>query len=130
MSKQTTMFPDQSPTFSDTANSLTGAIIHFIKEHGGQAERISVVGRPITARQGGREYIVKWAESHMTVGTADISATVGGRSVKIEVKIGRDRQSEAQRQYQQSIEAAGGIYYIARNYEDFVSWYNQTFGGR
>lgn len=64
----------------------------------------------------------------MTVGTADISATIRGRSVKIEVKIGRDRQSEAQKRYQASIEAAGGIYYIARNIDDFMQWYNQTFG--
>jgi hypothetical protein len=64
----------------------------------------------------------------MTVGTADISATIRGRSVKIEVKIGRDRQSDAQKRYQASIEAAGGIYYIARNIDDFMQWYNQTFG--
>jgi len=131
MSKQATLFPDWPvPSGGSTANSLTAAIIRFIEAHGWQAERINVIGRPITARQGGREYITGWAQSHMTVGTADISATIGGRSVKIEVKIGRDRQSEAQQRYQRSIEAAGGIYYIARNIDDFMCWYNQTFGGQ
>lgn len=131
MSKQATLFPDSmEASRCGTANSLTAAIIRFIKERGGQAERITVMGRPITARQGGREYVVGWAQSHMTVGTADISATIGGRSVKIEVKAGQDRQSEAQRLYQQSVEAAGGIYYIARCFDGFVQWYNQTFGGR
>ena len=61
------------------------------------------------------------------VGTADISATIGGRSVKIEVKVGRDRQSEAQRIYQQQVEAAGGIYYIATDFESFVKWYNELW---
>lgn len=129
MAKQQTLFGDwPAASGGSTANSLTASIIHYITARGGQAERINVIGRPITARQGGREYIVNWAPSHMTVGTADISATIRGRSVKIEVKIGRDRQSDAQKRYQASIEAAGGIYYIARNIDDFMQWYNQTFG--
>lgn len=130
MNEQPTLFGDIPVTGGSTANGLTWAIIRYIQARGGQAERINVIGRPITARHGGREYIVSWAQSHMTVGTADISATVHGRSVKIEVKVGKDRQSDAQRRYQQSIEAAGGIYYIARNIDDFICWYNQTFGGR
>ena len=127
MSNQQSLFGNYPAC--DTANSLTAAIIRYIEAHGGQAERISVVGRPITARQGGREYIVRWAQSHMTVGTADISATVQGRSVKIEVKVGRDTQSDAQRQYQRSVEDAGGLYYVARSMDGFVNWYNLTFGG-
>ena len=113
MNEQPTLFGGMPVTGGSTANGLTWAIIRYIQARGGQAERINVIGRPITARHGGREYIVSWAQSHMTVGTADISATIHGRSVKIEVKVGKDRQSDAQRRYQQSIEAAGGIYYIA-----------------
>jgi hypothetical protein len=44
--------------------------------------------------------------------------------VKIEVKIGKDRQSEAQKRYQENIEKAGGIYYIAKNFDDFVEFFN------
>lgn len=111
-----------------TANGLTRAIIDFIELNGGQAERVTVTGRPYEVRGvGGRCVGVGWQKSHMTVGTADISATIGGQSVKIEVKIGRDRQSEAQRRYQRNIERAGGLYYVARNFEDFVSWFNRTW---
>ena len=46
--------------------------------------------------------------------------------MKIEVKIGKDRQSEAQRQYQAAIEQAGGLYYIARDFTTFVAWYHET----
>jgi hypothetical protein len=71
----------------------------------------------------GRVLGVTWTKGTGTAGSADISATIKGRSVKIEVKIGKDRQSEAQKRYQENIEKAGGTYYIARNFDDFVEWY-------
>jgi hypothetical protein len=39
------------------------------------------------------------------------------------VKYGRDVQSDAQKQYQEMIEKAGGIYFIAKTFDDFVTWY-------
>jgi hypothetical protein len=64
-----------------------------------------------------------------TRGTADISATIAGKSVKIEVKIGSDRQSPAQHEYQKAVEQAGGIYFIASSFEQFMDWYNVKFDG-
>lgn len=130
--------PAQYPRFkySDrTANGLTKAILDFLRFSGWQAERISVTGRPIDerktfvdvlghTRQVGR---VRWIPGSMQPGTADISATVKGKSVKIEVKIGRDRQSEAQRRYQREVESAGGVYIIATSFEQFYRWYKSTF---
>ena len=113
------------PTRDDsTANGLTKCIIEFIRLNGGQAERISITGRPMNTPSG-----LKWGATHMTRGTADISATIQGRSVKIEVKAGRDTQSVKQKEYQASIERAGGLYYVARNFTDFVAWYKLKFGG-
>lgn len=110
-----------------TANGLTQCIIDYIRLKGWQAERITVTGRANEVKNdAGRTVGVKWTKSHMQVGTADISATINGRSVKVEVKIGRDRQSEEQRRYQQQIEHAGGLYYIAKDFEGFVCWFNQT----
>lgn len=119
----------------DTANELTRCIIAYLKYKGWQAERINTTGIPIDSRRQvtditGRTRSIgslTWRPSGSTVGSADISATIAGRSVKIEVKIGKDRQSEAQRQYQAAIEQAGGLYYIARNFTDFHSWYRQNF---
>ena len=119
----------------DTANGLTRCIIDYLKYKGGQAERINTTGIPLDTRQtytdicGHRRTIgsLTWRPSGSTVGSADISATINGRSVKIEVKIGRDRQSDAQRRYQTQVEQAGGYYYIARNFTEFVRWYHQTF---
>jgi len=119
----------------DTANGLTKCIIDFIRFDGGQAERINTMGVPVDTRQevtdimGHRRTIgsTQWRPSGGTTGSADISATIRGRSVKIEVKIGHDRQSDAQRKYQASVEQAGGVYYIAQNFTEFVSWYQRTF---
>lgn len=109
-----------------TANGLTKAICDYINYHGYQAERINTMG---TAREkkttAGKVIGVTWTKGTSTAGSADISATIKGRSVKIEVKIGKDRQSEAQKRYQENIERAGGTYYIARNFDDFVDFFNE-----
>jgi hypothetical protein len=109
-----------------TANGLTKAICDWINLHGYQAERINTMG---VAREkkttGGKVIGVTWTRGTSTAGSADISATIKGRSVKIEVKIGRDRQSEAQKRYQENIERAGGVYYIARDFDEFVEWYEK-----
>lgn len=106
-----------------TANGLTQCIIDFLTLEGWQAERVVVMGKPIE-EAGGR---IKWVRSQMSVGTADIHCTIAGRSVKVEVKAGRDRQSAEQKHYQQTVEAAGGLYYIARDFATFKNWYNMTF---
>lgn len=119
----------------DTANALTRCIIHFLKFKGQQAERINNTGRLIDDQRTftdviGRTRTIgqkKWIKGTGTKGTADISATITGKSVKIEVKFGRDYQSKSQKDYQRLIEQAGGVYIIARTFEDFYNWYNEKF---
>lgn len=117
----------------NSANSLTASIEFYINATGNQAERISNQGqyrkgKKIEVGTGEIAYTKqlpgKWTPGQGTKGTADISATINGKSVKIEVKYGRDRQSEVQKQYQEKIESAKGIYYIARDFDTFVEWYN------
>lgn len=107
-----------------TANGLTRAICDYINYNGYQAERINTMG---TAREkkttAGKVIGVTWTKGTSTAGSADISATIKGRSVKIEVKIGKDRQSDAQKRYQENIEKAGGTYIIAKDFDSFVEWY-------
>lgn len=119
----------------DSANGLTRCIIDYIRLHGGQAERINITGvlidrrRTVTDVLGHSRTIgsIEWRTGGGTIGSADISATINGGSVKIEVKIGRDRQSEAQKAYQKQVEAAGGLYFIAKDFTSFVRWYRATF---
>jgi hypothetical protein len=119
----------------DSANGLTKCILTFLRIKGHQAERINSTGRIVDKRKtftdvvGRRRTIgqYEWVYGTGTRGTADISATIAGKSVKIEVKIGSDRQSQAQHEYQKAVEQAGGIYFIATSFEQFYQWYLQTF---
>jgi hypothetical protein len=110
-----------------TANGLTKAVKRYIELIGGQVERVSNMGRYVAGKKLETNIMGvakttegKYIRGTGTNGTADIHATIKGRSVKIEIKIGKDRQSEAQRIYQQQVERAGGIYLIIRNFEDLI----------
>ena len=99
----------------DSANGLTRCIIDWIKLSGGQAERVNTTGIPIDKRRSVTDVLghtctigsIEWRTGGGTNGSADISATIRGRAVKIEVKIGRDRQSPAQKEYQRQVEQGG-----------------------
>lgn len=119
-------------SFSDnTANGLTKCILEFLRLNGWQAERINTTGRVIDNRKTYTDVIgrtvtigsTKYIPTTGTKGSADISATIKGRSVKIEIKIGQDRQSEAQKEYQRSVEQSGGVYILAKTFDDFYYWY-------
>lgn len=119
-----------------TANGLTKCVIDYINLIGGQAERISNTGRYIDESRivtdvlGNRKKIGtgKYIKGTGTNGTADISATFKGKSIKIEIKM-KDKQSEAQKEYQQMIERAGGIYFICHNFDEFLDKFN-TFANQ
>ena len=115
--------------FNDTtANGLTKTIIMFIQYIGGQAERVSSMGRMIDNRKVSTDVLgrqrtigsMKYIHGTSTNGTADISAIYKGFSFKIEVKIGKDKQSEAQKKYQQEVERAGAVYIIAKDFDNFI----------
>jgi hypothetical protein len=125
------------PIYTDkTANGLTKCIVSFLRLNGWQAERINCTGRPINNQRMVTDCLghtrtigaIEYVHTTGTRGTADISAIISGRSVKIEVKIGADRQSEYQRNYQRSVEGAGGLYVIAKDFGHFLTWYHLIFG--
>ena len=110
-----------------TANGLTKCIVDFIRANGGQAERINTTGMPMVRKLPSGRTDVTWRKGNTTKGSADISAIICGKSVKIEVKIGHDSQSEAQRRYEQAVTSAGGYYFIAKDFDSFLAWYNEKF---
>lgn len=110
----------------NSANALTKSIIGFLQFNNCQAERINTMGvYRKKYRTDGVAIGGQWTKGTGTPGSADISATIKGRSVKIEVKYGKDRQSDAQKEYQKAIEEAGGVYIIARDFEGFLKFYEQ-----
>jgi hypothetical protein len=112
-----------------SANALTKSVVSFINLSGYQAERINTTGMwrqgaNLKVGEGTRQMPGKWTKGTGTKGSADISATINGRSVKIEIKYGKDRQSEAQTRYQEMIEKAGGTYLIVKSFDDFIQWFD------
>lgn len=128
-------FEYKRPEYKEnSANALTKSIIAYIRLRGFQAERISSSGRVVGSTEtrkseAGYSYRVgkvKYIPGTSTNGTADISATICGMAIKIEVKFRKDRQSPAQKEYEKSIKTAGGVYYIARDLQSTYDWLNRV----
>jgi hypothetical protein len=120
-----------------TANGLTKAIIQWLRLNGCHAERVNTIGVPMDNRKvitdciGRQKQVgsVAWRKSNSTLGSADIHSLINGKAVFIEVKIGPDRQSDYQKQYQKGVERAGGLYIIAKDFEGFYNWFNEFTKG-
>ena len=133
-------FPETKYTDA-TANGLTKCIIEFLNNSGHQAERISSTGRMIDNTKIvtdviGRQRTIgstSWIKGSGTNGTADISSTINvtingipvGLSVKWEVKIGKDKQSNDQKKYEKDIKTAGGYYFIVKTFDEFLEKYDR-----
>jgi len=122
------------PKYSDSStNKLTKCVKEFIVLSGYQAERINSAGRYIDGKKRfvdvlGMNRSVgsgKWVPGTTTPGSADVSAVILGRAIKIEIKFGKDKLSEAQERYRDSIESAGGVYIVAKTFDGFIEWYDQ-----
>jgi hypothetical protein len=103
-------FPD-----INTAGGLTLFIVNFLNWSGHNATRISSAGRVLNGR-----YIYGQTRK----GTADITSTIKGRSVKIEIKVGKDKPSPHQLKEQIKERAAGGCYEFISTPEQFFEWYD------
>lgn len=126
--------PKYSPK---TANGLSKMIVDYIGFIGGIAERRSNTGRRIDNTKivsdiMGRKRTIgslKWIPGTGRNGTSDLSGVFKSTPLAIEIKIGKDKQSLAQKKYQKDFENAGGWYYIARSFDDFYKDFNKKFNG-
>ena len=57
-------------------------------------------------------------------GIPDIIGIINGRFIGIEVKIGKDRQSADQKEIEKEINDVGGVYFIAKSYDDYLEKIN------
>jgi hypothetical protein len=124
------------PWTDKTTNGLTKAIIDWLTYSGHYANRINTQGQARVKKiprysliSGKIEYTdkVEYTKSMTAKGTPDIDAIINGLPVKIEVKAGKDRIRDEQVRQGNRITAAGGIYFVARNMDQFVNWYRKTF---
>lgn len=119
-----------SQHFSDkSANDLTKAILAWFEVKKIKAWRQSSEGRFLpgttTTNVIGQRITQKGKfipRAGGAVGSADITCTIPplGRRLELEIKFGKDRQSDAQKTFQTEIEAMGAIYIIVKTWPDFI----------
>lgn len=101
------------------SNGLTRMILNFLLWSGHRATRITTAGRMIG--KPGKQYYIPGTTRR---GTADISATINGRSVMLEIKCGDDVASEYQLREQELERKAGGVYEFVHNPDEFFLFYD------
>lgn len=120
-----------SPIYPDVrkSNGLTRMILYFLKWEGWRATRVSSAGRLVTKSEkmpSGISLQGKgWIPSTTRKGSADISATIRGKSAMFEVKIGRDKPSEYQLKEQELERKAGGVYEFVHDADEFFELYDK-----
>lgn len=111
--------PNPNKKKQSPANALTDAVITYMKLKGGIGYRINNMG-VYDASLG------KFRTSGTKKGIPDIIGIYKGRFIGVEIKIGKDRQSDDQKLREQEINKAGGYYYIAKEFDSFKIWYDNT----
>jgi hypothetical protein len=94
---------------SETA--LVNAIIAYLTYRGALAIRINAGG--IVTGEEKRRYV-----RLAPVGCPDVIACISGRWVGIEAKIGRNKQTPAQLDFQRRVNEAGGVYIVCRDVDE------------
>lgn len=112
-----------------TANGLTQCILKFFELKGIKAWRQQSGGRYLREKSetnvmGGRvitqkgKFIPQGKSGGK--GAGDISVVLpGGKFGSLEIKVGKDRQSEVQKEFQLELEESGAIYLIIRDWDGF-----------
>lgn len=119
--------------FTDkNANGLTAMILEWCRLHKVWANRISSEGRyrpgdEITDVIGQRRQMKGLWLPGMNKGLPDVITCVSGRFIGLEIKIGKDRQSQDQKDMQAGIEASEGVYLIIKTYEQFQKDFVETY---
>jgi len=126
------------PKYTDTtANGLTKCVIEFLMLSGHFAERVNTMGtardnrKVVTDVLGRKKTIgsIVWTKTNAVKGSADvhseINVNINGQkipiSVKWEIKIGKDRQSQDQKNYESKVTN----YFIIKSFDDFYKKYTE-----
>lgn len=103
-----------------SANGLTKSILSWLELNGHYCSRIQSQGQYNPTLQ-------RWTKSTVKRGIADIMAVINGRTVMIEVKAGNDRLSKYQIETQKEVQESGGIYFVAKDFDSFMTFYKTEF---
>lgn len=97
----------------DTANGLAGCIEAWAKINGAFYQRQNSQGQYDSR-------LKMWRKSGTTRGIADVQVTYKGKTYNLEIKVGKDRQSEVQKEVELRIKEAGGHYAVIHCFDDFL----------
>jgi hypothetical protein len=100
-------------------NAITNQVINYLLYNGHFASRIQSQGQYSPTRG-------RWIKSKVRRGIGDIIACVNGKFWMIEIKTGKDRQSDFQKSVEQDVNKAGGVYLIVRTLGDFIGYYESN----
>lgn len=118
--EQTARKPRMKSPKPETANSLTRRIVAHIQDNGYFATRLQSTGMY-------REDLEKYVPSQQRAGMPDVFAVVEGRAVFVEVKAGKDRLSDGQKQTIAALKGAGAWVCVAQDFQGFVDWFTAQF---
>ena len=121
-----------------SANGLSTLTENVFNWQGHHMERTSNMGRPADKRKTYVDVIgrirvigsIEWQKGTGTKGTSDLKGEFKSKNhaypipLKVEVKYGKDRQSEPQKEYQKKVTSIGAIYWIVSYPEDVFELYD------
>lgn len=126
------------------SNGLTTLCCNYAKWLGHHLERTNNLGIPTRKKipkfnimSGKLEHLdggIEWRKGTGTKGTSDIKGHIFSPKHKfpipvyIEIKIGRDKMSEEQKEYERKVTASGALYCIVKTPEDFFSFWDHVMG--
>ena len=95
-------------------NELTKSVLAYLNYHPETfAYRVNN-GAVYDAKRG------TYRKGNTVKGIADITCCTRGKMIQIEIKFGPDKQSDAQRKFQEKIEKSGGQYWIVKTFDDII----------
>ncbi|WP_020607694.1 VRR-NUC domain-containing protein [Spirosoma spitsbergense] len=104
----------------ETANELTRRIVKHVQDTGHFATRLQSTGTY-------REDLKKFVPSQQRAGLPDVFAIVDGQAVFVEVKAGKDRLSDTQRETIKTLLRAGAFVFVAHSFQEFDKWFTAQF---
>ncbi len=123
-----------------TANGLTKFITNFLLWSGHHGERTNNMGVPVKKFRpkfniwsGQTEMLnngIEWRNGNGTKGSSDIKGHINNPKhqfpipIYVEVKIGRDKMSNDQKEYQHNVTKSAALYCVVKTPNDWFSFYD------
>ena len=106
--------------FSDKkANDLQKLTVKFFEMKGAFATRINSTGIY-------RADIKKFVRNTQKSGLGDVQVILNGKTIYLEIKIGKDKPSEIQLKRQNEIRKAGGVYEFVHSFDEVLQVYSDN----